>query len=53
VSNDFLFAVVRVEMRRLHRHPCESCGKRRVLFTLTVNGVIQGNRVCAVCAGVR
>lgn len=50
---DLMEASVPIGLRRLLRHPCERCGKRRVLFTLTVLGFTHGQAMCAVCAGVR
>jgi len=48
--NDILIPVALV---RLHRDKCHSCGKRRVLFVLTVYDVPRGLALCATCAGVR
>jgi len=42
-----------VALVRLHRDKCHSCGKRRVLFVLTVYDVPRGLALCATCAGVR
>ena len=45
--------LISVALRRLPRHPCGECGKRRVLFVLTVYGEPRGLALCAICAGLR
>jgi hypothetical protein len=50
---DLMETHISIGLRRLPRRPCERCGKRRVLFTLTVLGFTHGQAMCAVCAGVR
>jgi len=45
--------LIPVTLRRLPRHPCGECGKRRVLFVLTVYGEVRGLALCAICAGLR
>lgn len=42
-----------VAFRRLPRARCQSCGVRRVLFTIEVVGLVQGRAVCAKCMGLR
>jgi hypothetical protein len=44
---------ITVGLRRLSRRPCEKCGKRRVVFTLTVLGFTHGMALCAICAQIR
>jgi hypothetical protein len=45
--------LIPVAIERLPRHPCGACGKRRVLFVLTVYGVPHGVALCAICARLR
>ena len=48
-----LFDIIPIGLRRLPRHPCAGCGKRRVLFVLTVYGEPRGGALCAICADLR
>jgi hypothetical protein len=45
--------LIPIALQRLPRHNCGSCGKRRVLFALTVYGELRGLALCAICAGLR
>lgn len=45
--------LIPVAVHRLPRRPCGCCGKRRVLFVLTVYGEPHGVALCAICAQLR
>ena len=45
--------LIPVNLVRLPRNKCGGCGKRRVLFALTVYGEIRGVALCAICAQIR
>lgn len=45
--------LVPVAVRRLPRRDCAHCGKRRVLFVLTIYGEPRGLALCAICAQIR
>ena len=45
--------LIPVAMVRLPRNKCGSCGKRRILFALSVFGEIRGVALCAICAWPR
>ena len=54
MKRDALFANLSICLRRLPRHPCVLCGKRRVLFQLILFPDERlGDALCAVCAGLR
>jgi len=43
--------LIPVSLVRLPRNACGACGKRRILFALTVYGEVRGVALCASCAG--
>jgi len=45
--------LISVAVTRLPRDKCGGCGKRRILFVLTVYGEVRGVALCAICAGLR
>jgi len=51
--SDLMAIEFTVDLRRLPRHPCGKCGKRRILFVLTVFNVPRGVALCATCANLR
>lgn len=48
-----LGVLVDVQLKRLPRQRCVACGNRRVVFVLSVSGVVQGQPLCAKDAGIR
>jgi hypothetical protein len=45
--------LIPVTLVRLPRNKCGSCGRRRILFVLTVYGEVRGVALCAICAQLR
>ena len=45
--------LISVAVARLPRDKCGECGKRRILYVLTVYGEVRGVAVCAICARLR
>jgi hypothetical protein len=45
--------LIPITLIRLPRNKCGACGKRRILFALTVYGEVRGVALCAICARIR
>jgi hypothetical protein len=45
--------LIPITLIRLPRNKCAECGKRRILFALTVYGEVRGVALCAICARIR